>query len=101
MTLGGEYGIDNGVRGVYIHDFPNSSNPGAPITNTTGWAWWAGTSFAAPIISGMLAAGWSTNWGSLVTIGASTSVKAHNFLNRASDGKITSYKERVILVTQL
>jgi hypothetical protein len=25
--------------------------------NTSGWAWWAGTSFAAPVVSGILAAG--------------------------------------------
>ena len=29
------------------------------IPNLTGWVWWAGTSFAAPIIAGLLAARWS------------------------------------------
>jgi hypothetical protein len=44
-----------GVLGIYIGDFPGSGlNPRIP--NTNGWARWAGTSFAAPIISGALAA---------------------------------------------
>lgn len=38
-----------GILGLYTSTFPN----GTP--NTFGWARWAGTSFAAPIISGVLA----------------------------------------------
>lgn len=49
-TLGGEKGVAQGVLGLYLGEFPN----GAP--NKTKWAWWAGTSFATPIISGVLAA---------------------------------------------
>ena len=100
MTLGGESGVNNGIRGVFIHDFPNSATPTAPIKNNTGWAWWAGTSFAAPIISGILAAGWSRSWGSQATVGVSASAKAHSFLNLASAFNTTNIKEKVIVVTQ-
>jgi hypothetical protein len=59
-TFGGEKYADvpvshtkpgTGILGVYTGMFPD--DPNAPLT---GWAWWAGTSFAAPIISGTLAA---------------------------------------------
>jgi subtilisin family serine protease len=75
VTLGGEPGERKGVLGVYIGEFP------APVTgiaslihtvlgwfvglfggkliypaNTNHWAWWAGTSFATPILTGVLAA---------------------------------------------
>ena len=40
---------EGGVMGVYIGRFPD----GSPSEN--GWARWAGTSFAAPVISGVLA----------------------------------------------
>lgn len=38
-----------GVLGVYIGDFPDGSK------NENGWARWAGTSFAAPAVTGILA----------------------------------------------
>ncbi|HET9907543.1 MAG TPA: S8/S53 family peptidase [Anaerolineales bacterium] len=60
MTLGGEPGTGNGIRGIYISDFPGSTN-----NNQTGWAWWAGTSFAAAIITGWLAGELSSNSGFL------------------------------------
>lgn len=86
MTLGGEAGLRNGVLGMYISDyFPKPAGflwrlwsiltlgrarygrcyPPKFLwdfihvkykPNTTGWAWWAGTSFAAAIFSGSLAA---------------------------------------------
>jgi subtilisin family serine protease len=86
MTLGGEAGPGNGVLGMYISDyFPKPAGllwwlwsiltlgrarygqcyPPKFLwdfirvkykPNTTGWAWWAGTSFAAAIFSGSLAA---------------------------------------------
>ncbi len=54
-TFGGETSVpgmadpDNGVLGVYIGEFPDGS------PNINGWARWAGTSFAAPAITGVLA----------------------------------------------
>lgn len=72
MTFGGE--LDNpqspqsiiqpfasqGVLGVYMGEFPSRNTANGPITQNrapspTGWAHWAGTSFAAPIITGLLA----------------------------------------------
>jgi subtilisin family serine protease len=42
---------EHGMLGVYTADtFPDQSE------NTNGWAWWAGTSFAAPVVTGTLAA---------------------------------------------
>jgi hypothetical protein len=68
MTFGGEKGPEKGVLGIYLGTFPppdeNGSQP-AP-NNESDWAWWAGTSFATPIISGITAAvlsnhpGWTT-----------------------------------------
>lgn len=54
-TLGGEEGDNSGVLGIYVEDFPEGAN-GNRKANDSGWAWWAGTSFATPIISGMTAA---------------------------------------------
>jgi hypothetical protein len=118
MTLGGEAGLENGVLGVYIHNFPideGSHNPGFSSTtrgylrdegdispdperirydpNKTGWAWWAGTSFATPIISGLLAAAWGSN-------NLQSASDAQTFLGQASGSNQTSAGERVIVVTQ-
>lgn len=46
MTLGGEDGEGQGVIGIYLGEFPGGE------ANRTKWAWWAGTSFATPIVSG-------------------------------------------------
>jgi hypothetical protein len=48
-TLGGEEGEEQGIRGLYIGPFPD----GRP--NDTKWAWWAGTSFATPIVTALVA----------------------------------------------
>jgi len=71
MTLGGEVDLGNGIRsdignsvlGVYIGGLPNYNanahdHIGGYTNSSTGWAWWAGTSFAAAIISGTLAMRW-------------------------------------------
>lgn len=72
-TFGGEAGEGNGVLGVYIGEFPVDLNPSfwrrilnwiilllggrvAGPPNITKWAWWAGTSFATPILTGAIAA---------------------------------------------
>jgi len=52
-TLGGEAGEEQGLLGLYLGKFPG----GEP--NNTNWAWWPGTSFATPIVSGITALGLS------------------------------------------
>ncbi len=51
-TLGGEEGEGQGVLGLYLGEFPGCEN----LPNCTKWAWWAGTSFAAPILTAAIAA---------------------------------------------
>jgi hypothetical protein len=50
VTLGGEAGEGKGILGLYIGEFPDGRH------NTSKWAWWAGTSFATPIITATVAA---------------------------------------------
>lgn len=67
MTLGGEEGREKGVLGLYLSEkfperAPTNANPHAlkQIERKTDednhWAWWAGTSFATPILTGTIAA---------------------------------------------
>jgi hypothetical protein len=73
VTFGGEEGENKGVLGLYIGEFPADPNPpwwrrflnwiiillGGRVAgprNLTDMAWWAGTSFAAPILTGTIAA---------------------------------------------
>jgi hypothetical protein len=50
-TLGGEEGEGQGVLGLYLGEFPGcEAKP-----NCTKWAWWAGTSFATPILTATIA----------------------------------------------
>ena len=52
VTLGGEEGEEQGVLGLYIGELPGCETR----PNCTKWAWWAGTSFATPILTGAIAA---------------------------------------------
>lgn len=72
MTLGGEEGKDNngkekGVLGLYLGEkfperVPNSPNKDEMTISDrksdekNPWAWWAGTSFATPVLTGTIAA---------------------------------------------
>lgn len=75
MTLGGEEGDTEGVLGLYLGEkFPrrlhiNSDNDKNKITmierkldkdENNYWAWWSGTSFATPIVTGTIAAALSS-----------------------------------------
>jgi hypothetical protein len=68
-TLGGDLAADGlspsgGVIGVYsAEQFPPLLPPAAPAMNDTGWAEWAGTSFATPIMAGVAANFWATHPG--------------------------------------
>lgn len=48
-TLGGEEGQGKGLLGLYLGEFPTGER------NESKWAWWAGTSFAAPVLTGAVA----------------------------------------------
>jgi hypothetical protein len=69
MTLGGEEGKDNngkekGVLGLYLGEkFPGKIPNQAEMTifgrgndEKNPWAWWEGTSFATPVLTGTIAA---------------------------------------------
>jgi subtilisin family serine protease len=65
MTLGGEEGERKGLLGLYLaEEFPERSKGNnrnlirmirRKADQNNHWAWWAGTSFAAPILTGTLA----------------------------------------------
>ena len=55
-TLGGESGEQQGVLGIYLGKFPSKESNMPGPKNGTDWAWWAGTSFATPVITGAIAA---------------------------------------------
>jgi subtilisin family serine protease len=134
MTLGGEPGPKRGVLGVYIGEFPiyaegylsllwrilGWAGPGhlplKPHTftpdrvkykrNTTGWAWWAGTSFATPIISGLLAT-WRSRQSNQTgpfqfqeAQQALISLRQQQTLSGSSKAITTAQGENVILVMQ-
>jgi len=88
-TLGGEPGENEGVLGLYIGEFPDGS------PNETGWAWWAGTSFAAPVISGATAAVLS----SMVARNPTTQDAIEALLDPLANGT-TVDNEHALVVTQ-
>jgi hypothetical protein len=53
VALSGRAHAQKGMLGIYTGDFPNPN--GTTTANANGWGRWAGTSFAAPVISGVLA----------------------------------------------
>jgi hypothetical protein len=74
MALGGEPGARRGILGLYLGEFPESRREAdettdtetdrinnrigwaqVPSNNKNGWAWWAGTSFATPILTAVIA----------------------------------------------
>jgi hypothetical protein len=64
MALGGEPGENNGLLGIYLGEFPPETSDPVGVVHgwdktgqrcNNGWAWWAGTSFATPIITGAIA----------------------------------------------
>jgi hypothetical protein len=104
-TLGGEPGAERGILGVYIGGFPEYRGP-LPLRyanierssihyrrNTNGWAWWAGTSFATPIITGLLTA----DTGGLKGVTPSTATQRLDAFVQSS----TSVGERKIVVDQI
>jgi hypothetical protein len=95
-TLGGEKGKGKGVLGIYIEGFPRDENPadGNPETDPSknGWGWWAGTSFATPVISGITAVVLSNMPGSTTEQAIKKLFDAQSYLTDAN--------EDVLFVTQ-
>ena len=115
VTLGGEPGRGKGIVGLYIYEFPDYLGAGGkppkdPKESTRdhlkyspnegkgeGSAEWAGASFAAPIVTGILArwCGEQFSNGGPITPDA-----ARTALDNLSQGETTNADERVILVKQ-
>ena len=100
-TLGGERGKKKGVLGIYLAEFPHREEEDEPddeehrnrkTPSKYGWGWWAGTSFATPIISGITAALLSSMPGS----------KTEDAIVQLFAGQthITDANEDVLFVTQ-
>ncbi|HSJ86217.1 MAG TPA: S8/S53 family peptidase [Anaerolineales bacterium] len=88
-TLGGEEGDGKGVLGLYIGDFPDGR------LNTTKWAWWAGTSFATPILTGVIASLASGPLQTPTPTVAIDKLRLKNFLEGSTD-----LNEKVLATTQ-
>ena len=121
MTLGGEPDKGKGILGLYTSEFPDYTGAGgkppkAPEEATRdhisykpnkekdeGNAEWAGTSFAAPIITGLVA-NWCSQTPSMRADDPSEqTITVENVrlaLNRMSQTRRTAANERVILVKQ-
>lgn len=82
----------NSPLGVYIGNFYDRSGQ-LVARNRNGWAWWAGTSFAAPIVSGFIA--------QMVADRRAANLKeAHRLLQTMNDGFTAAGDDR-ILVAQI
>jgi hypothetical protein len=64
------------------------------VKNEHGWAFWAGTSFATPVVSGLLATWWSEDRNR-------DSVEARDFLDALAEADTTNEGEKVILARQV
>ncbi len=94
-TLGGEKGSGNGVLGMYIGLIPHVGAAGSAGPSQNGWAWWSGTSFATPIITGVTAA---------VLNGPknpATTQDAIEAVYTATGGRMTGVGEPVLVVNQV
>jgi hypothetical protein len=95
-TLGGEEGKGDGILGIYLEGFPRDEDPAEtnPATDPSlnGWGWWAGTSFATPIITGITAAVLSNMPGSTTEEAIAKLFRAQNYE--------TDDNEDVLFVTQ-
>jgi hypothetical protein len=100
VTLGGDTGPRKGILGIYLSDLPDSYDPNNPRdiiykSNTTGWAWWSGTSFATPIISAIMAV-WRNSQGLV----RQTPTAAQGFLRANADATKSVNNEDVIYAVQ-
>lgn len=89
VTIGGDAengkALPNtGMLGIYVGTFPSGKR------STTGWAWWAGTSFAAPVICGSL---------TMLLGHGKTSQQALQIL-RDAEGATTAQGEEIFSVQQ-
>ncbi len=104
-TLGGEAGAGNGVLGIFINPVPKYDGAMPPEkrevrrdrvkydNNKSGWVRWAGTSFAAPVITGILARAWNT-------AAPPDLDEAKSILDDLAETEKTDANEKVILVAQ-
>jgi hypothetical protein len=110
LTLGGEEGRKKGVLGLYIskeypvkkdpeyvRDTPHKRELRMEVRNRqeeNAWAWWAGTSFATPIMTGAIAA--ALAFDALDTIDAVEKLYAGGIIQQA----LTDVAEDIMPVTQ-
>lgn len=121
MTLGGEEGEKKGVLGLYLSDkFPKRErinshddkntitmygrrfNADETKTEANHWAWWSGTSFATPILTGTIAAVLSSP---LAPANTQAAIRELYNAGAISDGAVpgaeaTEAGEDVMVVTQ-